>query len=158
MCSQTRVTARNPSKETNQNDPLHVLQGVSVRAWNIRTLMDVASPAVTMQTLSKYRVDVIWLLEVRLPSGLATGSRAITKPDFKKSYWLYCGITQGEMAWVRLSGLKNSIHLEWVEWKPVNDHMAYAAFKRKFCNILVIGVYPIYAQMTVINPMRDSNY
>lgn len=48
-----------------------------------------------------------------------------------------------------------------IECKPVNDYMAYARFKRKFCNISVINVYAStiinYRQMTTINFMKTTS-
>ncbi|VDN53320.1 unnamed protein product [Dracunculus medinensis] len=37
--------------------------------------------------------------------------------------------------------MSDKAHFALTEWKPVNDRMAYARFKGKFCNISVISVY-----------------
>lgn len=50
---------------------------LAITAWNVRTFIDVASQAITVHTLSKYRVDAAYLSEVRLPH---VGYRVIIKP------------------------------------------------------------------------------
>ncbi|VDN53469.1 unnamed protein product [Dracunculus medinensis] len=63
---------------------------LAVSAWNVKTLMDVASQAIIVHTLSKYRVDIVCLPQVRNPH---FGSRVITNPCSEQKYWLYCGAT-----------------------------------------------------------------
>ncbi|VDN56494.1 unnamed protein product [Dracunculus medinensis] len=48
--------------------------------------MDVASQAIIIHTLSKYRVDIACLSEVRLPH---FGFRVIINPGSDQRYWLY---------------------------------------------------------------------
>ncbi|VDN59131.1 unnamed protein product [Dracunculus medinensis] len=83
MCSQARVIARNLSRET-----AFCMRGkiLAVSAWNVRTLMDAASQAIIVHTLSKYRVDIACLSEARLPH---FESRTIINPGSEQRYWLY---------------------------------------------------------------------
>ena len=63
-------------------------QKIFIGCWNVRTLVDVGSQAVTMRTLYDYRVSIACLSEVRLPG---SGSKCIKVPGVDTSYWLYHG-------------------------------------------------------------------
>ncbi|VDN52125.1 unnamed protein product [Dracunculus medinensis] len=136
-CSQARVIARYLSKRRTAFCTRGEVLAVS--AWNVRTLIDVASQAITVHTLSKYRVDIACLLEVRLPH---FESREIINPSSEQRYWLYhCGALNNSGRNDVAIVMSDKAHSALIEWKPVNDCMAYARFKGKFCNISVISVY-----------------
>ncbi|VDN53938.1 unnamed protein product [Dracunculus medinensis] len=67
MCSQARTIAQNLSRGIAVYSSGEVL---AVPACNVKTLMDVASQAITVYTLSKHRVDIACLLEVLPRSSL----------------------------------------------------------------------------------------
>ncbi|VDN60829.1 unnamed protein product [Dracunculus medinensis] len=92
----------------------------AVSAWNVRILMDVASHAITIHTLSKYCVDIACSSEVRLPIfGLAySRSRSIINPGSEQKYWLYdCGgsnnLGRNGVAIV----MSDKAHSALIEWK-----------------------------------------
>ncbi|VDN53912.1 unnamed protein product [Dracunculus medinensis] len=72
---------------------------LAISAWNVRTLIEVASQAITVNTLSKYRVDIVCLSEVRLPY---FGSRLVINPGLEHRDTGYIAVvllmTRGDMA------------------------------------------------------------
>ncbi|VDN58773.1 unnamed protein product [Dracunculus medinensis] len=101
--------------------------------------MNVTGQVITIHSLSKYRFNIACLSEVRLPH---FGSRAIINPGSDQRYWLYqCDASdnagQNGVAIV----ISDKAHSAFIEWKPVNDRMAYALLKGNLCNISVINVY-----------------
>ncbi|VDN57661.1 unnamed protein product [Dracunculus medinensis] len=85
--------------------------------------MDVASQAITVHTLSKYRVDITCLSEALLPY---FESQVIIYPGLQQRYWLYhCDASDNSGRNGVAIILSDKTHSDLIEWKPASDHMAY---------------------------------
>ncbi|VDN51633.1 unnamed protein product [Dracunculus medinensis] len=81
-------------------------------------LIDVASQAITVHTLSKYRVDIACLSEVRLPH--FGSSEVIINPGSEQKYWQYhydASDNSGQNGNVAIV-MSDKAHSALIEWKP----------------------------------------
>ncbi|VDN52163.1 unnamed protein product [Dracunculus medinensis] len=90
-------------------------------------LMDVASQAITVHTLSKYRVDIADTANTSLVGSTSSSLWVSSNyPGSEQRYWLYhCGASNNSGRNGVAIVMSDKAHSALIEWKPVNDRMAY---------------------------------
>ena len=131
--------ARVTSRQAGVVNTVNSRKPVFVGCWNVRTLLQPGSQALTMRSLYDYKVDVACLSEVRL-SG--SGSHSVKVPGVDYHYSIYYSgyddpIGQHGVA-IALSPRANKALLSWV---PVSPRILVVRLKGQPFNFTVISVY-----------------
>uniref|UniRef100_A0A8C7YE94 Endonuclease/exonuclease/phosphatase domain-containing protein n=1 Tax=Oryzias sinensis TaxID=183150 RepID=A0A8C7YE94_9TELE len=121
-----------------QTGSLRLRERLYLGCWNVRTLLDVGSQAVTMRSLHDYQVDIACLSEVRLAN---SGSRCIKVPGMDTNYWFYhSGAEEQGQQGVALA-VSQHANAAMLSWEPISSRIAVARFKGHPLNLTVIAVY-----------------
>lgn len=139
MCSWARVIARNCQEEWNmrkKNCPMVLCTSsvLAIAAWNVRTLIDIVSQAITAHILSKYR-----LLVGNFPH---FWSRIIIKSGSQVEVLCHCDVSD-KLEW-------NGIAIVWKksDWEASKRPYNLSSLQRKVLKYSVINTYAPDAQMT----------
>ncbi|VDN56389.1 unnamed protein product [Dracunculus medinensis] len=130
ICSQPRTIAQNLQRKTALCTRGEAL---AVSTWKVITPIDIPSQAITVHTLSKYRMNIARLSRVRLSH---FRFRAINLGS-KQRYCLYHCVVLEDVVVIMSEKARSAL----IRWKLLNDYMAYACFKGEFWNI--ISVYAV---------------
>ena len=122
-----------------QTGALNFRKLTHIGCWNVRTLLDAGSQAITMRALYDYRVDIACLSEVRLPD---SGSKAVKIPGVDSSYTLYhSGRNDNSGQQGVAFALSPSANSALIAWEPISPRIALARFNGRPFNLTVIATY-----------------
>ena len=118
---------------------LNLRKQIYIGCWNVRTLMDVGSQAITMRALYDYKVDIACLSEVRLQDN---GSRTVKIPGVEASYTLYHSGRSDQTGQQGVAfALSQYANDSLIAWEPISSRIALARFNGRPVNLTVIAVY-----------------
>ena len=110
-----------------------------IGCWNVTTLLDPGAQALTMRTLSNYRVDISCLSEVRLRG---SGSKCIKVPGKDENYWLYFSGPEDNSGNGGVAvALSTKANQSMISWNPVSPRIAVMQLSAKPSNFTIISVY-----------------
>jgi len=147
--AKSEQAARLISEESPNAESLRHLPNceLSLAAYNVNTLMKIGSQALLAKTLSRRKVSVACLAEVRIPND---GSRTIVvpaedpanPPERPESYELYhSGPTDGSGLYGVGFALNQKARAALLAWEPVSPRLARIRLKAGPMNITIIAIY-----------------
>ena len=114
-------------------------QDVNVAYWNVRTMRDSGTQALTIHSLWKYGIDIACLSETRLAD---SGHTVIKVPQAETHYHLYhSGVMDNSGLHGVAIALSQPANAALLEWRPISSRMAKIRLKGEVLNLTIIAVY-----------------